>query len=332
MDNYTPPFTITNKMLNSCISISKKIVSIDYSTLDRMPRLRRNKLITSIHASLAIEGNTLSKGQVRDIIDGKEVVGPANEIKEVQNIKLAYEQLTKVKPYSEKDLLKIHGIIEKDLVPLAGKYRTGNEGVFAGDKCIFICPPPQQVPYLMSELFDWLNREKKNIDPLILSSIFHYELVFIHPFQDGNGRTARFWQNAILSKYDKIFEVVTIENMIEKNQQEYYDAIAKAHVDGESTVFVEFMLDMINKALDELDMVANMIKTEASVNVKRLLENMEEEPMTANEIMFKLDVKHKDTLRNKYLNCAIRDGYVQMTIPDKPKSKNQRYYKTHLDI
>ena len=332
MDNYTPPFTITNKMLNSCISISKKIVSIDYSTLDRMPRLRRNKLITSIHASLAIEGNTLSKGQVRDIIDGKEVVGPANEIKEVQNIKPAYEQLTKVKPYSEKDLLKIHGIIEKDLVPLAGKYRTGNEGVFAGDKCIFICPPPQQVPYLMSELFDWLNREKKNIDPLILSSIFHYEFVFIHPFQDGNGRTARFWQNAILSKYDKIFEVVTIENMIEKNQQEYYDAIAKAHVDGESTVFVEFMLDMINKALDELDMVANMIKTEASVNVKRLLENMEEEPMTANEIMFKLDVKHKDTLRNKYLNCAIRDGYVQMTIPDKPKSKNQRYYKTHLDI
>ena len=332
MDNYTPPFTITNKMLNSCISISKKIVSIDYSTLDRMPRLRRNKLITSIHASLAIEGNTLSKGQVRDIIDGKEVVGPANEIKEVQNIKLAYEQLTKVKPYSEKDLLKIHGIIEKDLVPLAGKYRTGNEGVFAGDKCIFICPPPQQVPYLMSELFDWLNREKKNIDPLILSSIFHYEFVFIHPFQDGNGRTARFWQNAILSKYDKIFEVVTIENMIEKNQQEYYDAIAKAHVDGESTVFVEFMLDMINKALDELDMVANMIKTEVSVNVKRLLENMEEEPMTANEIMFKLDVKHKDTLRNKYLNCAIRDGYVQMTIPDKPKSKNQRYYKTHLDI
>lgn len=332
MDNYTPPFTITNKMLNSCISISKKIVSIDYSTLDRMPRLRRNKLITSIHASLAIEGNTLSKGQVRDIIDGKDVIGPANEIKEVQNIKLAYDQLTKVKPYSETDLLKIHGIIEKDLVPLAGKYRTGNEGVFAGDKCIFICPPPQQVPYLMAELFDWLNKEKKNIDPLILSSVFHYEFVFIHPFQDGNGRTARFWQDAILSKYDKIFEVVTIENMIEKNQQEYYDAIAKAHIDGESTVFVEFMLDMINKALDELDMVANMIKTEASVNVKRLLDNMDEEPMTANEIMFKLDIKHKDTLRNKYLNCAIRDGYVQMTIPDKPKSKNQRYYKTHLDI
>ena len=184
----------------------------------------------------------------------------------------------------------------------------------------------------MAELFDWLNKEKKNIDPLILSSVFHYEFVFIHPFQDGNGRTARFWQDAILSKYDKIFEVVTIENMIEKNQQEYYDAIAKAHVDGESTVFVEFMLDMINKALDELDMVANMIKTEASVNVKRLLDNMDEEPMTANEIMFKLDIKHKDTLRNKYLNCAIRDGYVQMTIPDKPKSKNQRYYKTHLDI
>ena len=332
MDNYTPPFTITNKMLNKCISISKKMVTIDYSTLDRMPRLRRNKLITSIHASLAIEGNTLSKGQVRDIIDGKEVVGPEREIKEVQNIKLAYDQLTKVKPYVEKDLLKIHEIIEKDLIPSPGKYRKGNEGVFAGDKCIFICPPPHQVPYLMTELFDWLNREKKNINPLILSSVFHYEFVFIHPFQDGNGRTARFWQNALLAKYNKIFEVVTIENMIEKNQQKYYDAIAKAHVDGESTFFVEFMLDMIDKALDELNVVANMIKTESSVNVKRLVDIMDEDPMSANEIMIRLNIKHKDTLRNKYLNCAIRDGYVQMTIPDKPKSKNQRYYKTNLDI
>ena len=332
MDNYTPPFTITNKMLNKCISISKKMVTIDYSTLDRMPRLRRNKLITSIHASLAIEGNTLSKGQVRDIIDGKEVIGPEREIKEVQNIKLAYDQLTKVKPYVEKDLLKIHEIIEKDLIPSPGKYRKGNEGVFAGDKCIFICPPPHQVPYLMTELFDWLNREKKNINPLILSSVFHYEFVFIHPFQDGNGRTARFWQNALLAKYNKIFEVVTIENMIEKNQQNYYDAIAKAHVDGESTFFIEFMLDMIDKALDELNVVANMIKTESSVNVKRLVDIMDEDPMSANEIMIRLNIKHKDTLRNKYLNCAIRDGYVQMTIPDKPKSKNQRYYKTNLDI
>ena len=285
MDNYTPPFTITNKMLNKCISISKKMVTIDYSTLDRMPRLRRNKLITSIHASLAIEGNTLSKGQVRDIIDGKEVIGPEREIKEVQNIKLAYDQLTKVKPYVEKDLLKIHEIIEKDLIPSPGKYRKGNEGVFAGDKCIFICPPPHQVPYLMTELFDWLNREKKNINPLILSSVFHYEFVFIHPFQDGNGRTARFWQNALLAKYNKIFEVVTIENMIEKNQQNYYDAIAKAHVDGESTFFIEFMLDMIDKALDELNVVANMIKTESSVNVKRLVDIMDEDPMSANEIM-----------------------------------------------
>lgn len=333
MDNYTPPFTITNKMLETLSSIMEKVGEYKhYTRLDKEPKLRRNTQITSIHASLAIEGNTLSKGQVRDIIDGKEVVGPANEIKEVQNIKLAYEQLTKVKPYSEKDLLKIHGIIEKDLVPLAGKYRTGNEGVFAGDKCIFICPPPQQVPYLISDLFDWMKREKNNINPIIMSCIFHYEFVFIHPFQDGNGRTARFWQNAILCNYRDIFEYVPIENQIKKHQKEYYDAIAKAHVDGESTVFVEFMLDMINTTLKDLESIAKLVNTEASVNVKRLLDNMDEEPMTANEIMFKLDIKHKDTLRNKYLNCAIRDGYVQMTIPDKPKSKNQRYYKTHLDI
>ena len=333
MDNYTPPFTITNKMLKTLSSIMEKVGEYKhYTRLDKEPRLRRNNQIISIHASLAIEGNTLSKGQVRDIIEGKEVIGPEKEIKEVQNIKTAYEELTKVKPYLEKDLLRIHGMIEKDLIPSPGKYRKGNEGVFAGDKCIFVCPPPQQVPYLMTELFEWMKREKNNINPIILSCIFHYEFVFIHPFEDGNGRTARFWQSAILCNYREIFEYVPIENQIKKHQQEYYDAIAKAHVDGESTVFVEFMLNMINDTLASLEKVAKLVKTEDSINVTKLIETMGDEPLTSTEIMAKLNIKHKDTLRNKYLNCAIRDGYVQMTIPDKPKSKNQRYYKTNLDI
>lgn len=88
--------------------------------------------------------------------------------------------------------------------------------------------------------------------PLVLSSVFHYEFVFIHPFSDGNGRMARLWHTAILSKWKPIFEYIPIESQVEKFQEDYYDAIARCHVEGESTFFIEFMLSQIDKILDEL--------------------------------------------------------------------------------
>ena len=104
----------------------------------------------------------------------------------------------------------------------SGKFRSGNEGVFdENGNCIHICPPPDKVNGLMTALFDWLKENKDSIHPLILSSIFHYEFVFIHPFSDGNGRTARLWQNIILSSYEEIFEYVPIESQIKKYQNDY---------------------------------------------------------------------------------------------------------------
>ena len=204
MNNYVPPFEITNDMLDRVSSIMKKIGKLDnYKDLNKMPILRRNNRIKSIHSSLAIEANSLSLEQVKDVIDGKTVIGPQEEIQEVKNAYEAYEQIDKVNPYSVEDLKKIHGIltflIEKD----AGKFRNHGEGVYDGEVCIFTCPPHRLVPDLMDNLFNWMSEVKDTISPLILSCIFHYEFVFIHPFHDGNGRTARLWQTAILAHWEK---------------------------------------------------------------------------------------------------------------------------------
>ena len=185
MKKYEPPFTITNIMLDRISSIMKKIGKLDnYKDLNKMPVLRRNNRIKSIHSSLAIEANSLSINQVKDIIDGKVVIGPKNEIQEVQNAYNAYLKMNEVNPFSIKDLKKIHGILTYLILEDSGNFRNGGEGVFdENGNCIFVCPPPEQVDILMNQLFNWMKTKKEEIHPLILSSIFHYEFVFIQFYQ-----------------------------------------------------------------------------------------------------------------------------------------------------
>lgn len=252
MENY-PPYTITDKMLNYVSDIMKKIGEANYfESLNRYPELRRKSRIRSIHSSLAIENNQLSLFQVEDVINGKMVIGEQKDIQEVKNAYEAYEQIDKVNPYSVDDLKKIHGIltflIEKD----AGKFRNHGEAVYDGNIQIFMAPPHKMVPTLMDNLFNWMIENKDKVNPLILSSVFHYEFVFIHPFHDGNGRTARIWQTAILSNWEKAFTYLPIESMIKKNQEEYYKVIDNCNKAGESTEFIEFMLKMINDTIDDV--------------------------------------------------------------------------------
>lgn len=252
MENY-PPYTITDKMLNYVSDIMKKIGEANYfESLNRYPELRRKSRIRSIHSSLAIENNQLSLFQVEDVINGKMVIGEQKDIQEVKNAYEAYEQIDKVNPYSVDDLKKIHGIltflIEKD----AGKFRNHGEAVYDGNIQIFMAPPHKMVPTLMDNLFNWMIENKDKVNPLILSSVFHYEFVFIHPFHDGNGRNARIWQTAILSNWEKAFTYLPIESMIKKNQEEYYKVIDNCNKAGESTEFIEFMLKMINDTIDDV--------------------------------------------------------------------------------
>ena len=250
---YKPPFTITNEILSYVSSISEKIGRITaISSLETKPHLRKNNRIKSIHSSLKIEANSLSLGQVRDVINGRLVLGEQKEIQEVKNAYAAYESLSEINPYSIKDLKKFHGIMTKYLVEECGEFRHGEEGVFNGGECIFMAPPAQFVPQLMDELFSWMKESKDDVHPLILSSVFHYEFVFIHPFGDGNGRMARLWQTALLANWEEFFKYMPIESMIKKNQNEYYKAIYNCNNAGNSTEFIEFMLKMINDTIDEM--------------------------------------------------------------------------------
>lgn len=330
MEKYQPPFTITNEILSYVSSISEKIGRITaISNLETKPHLRKNNRIKSIYSSLKIEANSLTLGQVRDIINDKMVLGEKKEIQEVKNAYAAYEKLSLIDPYEIQDLKLFHGIMTKYLVEESGEFRRGEEGVFNGDQCIFMAPPARLVPQFMQELFDWMKTARSDVHPLILSSVFHYEFVFIHPFSDGNGRMARLWHTAILSRWKPVFEYIPIESQIEKFQEEYYEAIARCHAAGESTIFIEFMLSQIDKILDEISVQINEESGYLSEAVKRLLEVMEYDvPYTGSALMKKLELGSREGFRRNYLHPALELNLIRMTIPDKPNSRNQRYVKT----
>ena len=330
MDFYNPPFDITYTIVDRVSSIMKSIGKLEnYKDLNRMPILRRNNRIKSIQSSLAIEANSLTIEQVKDVIDGKSVIGPQDEIQEVKNAYEAYKMIKDVNPYSIKDLKKVQGIMTYLIKEDAGEFRKGNEGVFdEKGNCIHVCPPPEQVVGLMNQLFDWMKVNKKSINPLILSSVFHYEFVFIHPFSDGNGRTSRLWQNVILSNWEEIFEYVPIESQIKKYQNDYYKAINNCNKTGKSTEFIEFMLKMIDETLLELLNNTTIQSNHISLYVNKLLEVMESGvAMTTKELMEKLNMKSRISFRDNYLTPALENGLIKMTNPDKPTSKNQMYYK-----
>ena len=329
MGSYTPPFSISSKMLEQVSSISEKIGKITgHRELESKPHLRRNNRIRSIHSSLKIEANSLSLNEVRDVINGHLVVGDQKDIQEVKNAFAAYEKISVIDPTSIKQLKEIHGIMTKHTIEESGVFRKGNEGVFSGDKCIFVAPPPDMVPTLMEDLFTWMKKNMNKIHPLIIAAVFHYEFVFIHPFSDGNGRMARLWHTVILYRWRSVFEDIPLESRIERFQEQYYDAIAKCHKSGNSDIFIEFMLDMIDQVLDDVIIQVNKANVETSEYVKKMLDLMEYDiPYTSKDIMAGLGLKSKETLRKNYINPAIELGLIHMTIPDKPNSRNQRYVK-----
>ena len=139
MQNYIPPYTISNKMLELVSEISEKIGKINsHRELESRPHLRRNNRIQSIHSSLKIEANSLSLSEVRDVINGHLVLGDQKEIQEVKNAYEAYEHIPDINPFSITDLKMIHGIMTYRTVNESGVFRKGDEGVFSGDTCIFV--------------------------------------------------------------------------------------------------------------------------------------------------------------------------------------------------
>jgi len=245
---YKPPFTVSAKAINLIAKISGQLerYAIRMEQEDTL-RLRRANRIKTIHSSLAIEGNTLSEGEVQAVLEGKKVVAPLKEIQEVKNAIKTYELYPKLNPFSIQDLLLAHGTMMSGLVDEAGMFRKGGVGVFDGDKPIHIAPPADRAWDLMSNLFGWLENADDHL--LIRSCVFHYEFEFIHPFADGNGRIGRLWQSLILGRLNPIFEHLPVENMVYSNQQAYYHAINRSSDLGDSGPFIDFMLEEILNAL-----------------------------------------------------------------------------------
>ena len=329
MDKYAPPFTITNTMLSLAAEIGEKTGRItSYRSFDTKPYLRRNNRIRSIHSSLAIEANSLTLDEVKNVIDGRIVIGPEKEIQEVKNAYQAYDMLGQFDPYSLQDLQKIHGIMTYLTIQDSGVFRSHNEGVFNGNRCIFMAPPPQLVPNQMRNLFAWMQEARKTVHPLILSSVFHYEFVFIHPFSDGNGRMARLWQTALLAEWNPVFQYLPLESRIQEFQDGYYDAIAKCHSTGSSNSFIEFILDKINLTLDRALQQMTAKENMLSEQIQELMNIMEYGvPYTANQLMKQLGLKSKANFRKLYLVPALDKELIIMGIPDKPTSRNQTYIR-----
>ena len=257
MNTYIPPFKITEKMTLLIGEISEEIgrISVFHEKVTN-PHLRRENRIKTIHSSLAIEHNSLSLEQVTAILNGKRILGNPNEIKEVKNAYEAYELLTKLNPFSVSDLLNAHRLMMNGLIKENGKFRSQGVGIFDGERVVHVAPPSELVPNHINNLISWY--ENSSVHPLIKSSVFHYEFEFIHPFSDGNGRMGRMWHTLLLGKWKKIFFWLPIEELIKKRQKEYYDSLALSDKDGESTVFVEFMLKIIKDSLLEMEIDKNL--------------------------------------------------------------------------
>lgn len=250
MSNYQPPLTITPKILTLLTQISEALgrYAERYSQKQAL-RLRRANQIKTIQGSLAIEGNSLSLEQITAVLEGKPVIAPPREVQEVKNALAVYENLGSYNPLKEKDLLAAHKTLMLGLVDETGCYRSGGVGVMSGSEVIHVAPPANQVPRLMQNLFTWLTHTEH--PALIVSAVFHYELEFIHPFADGNGRMGRLWQSLILAKWNPIFANLPIESMVHARQQDYYHAIARSTELTDCASFVEFMLEAIHSAFTQ---------------------------------------------------------------------------------
>mgnify|MGYP001627544586 FL=1 len=246
-----PPYDITPTILKLITAIAEKLGEVNANYLNKQsPQLRKQNRIKTIHSSLQIEGNTLTEEQITALIENKRIIGPKKDVAEVVNAIKVYEKLEAFKFNAEKSFLKAHRLLMNGLIDSAGKYRTKGVGIVKGDKVEHIAPPAENVPFLMKDLFEYLNDPEELT--LIKSCVFHYEMEFIHPFLDGNGRMGRLWQTLILRSEYPIFEFLPFETLISQTQEEYYKALSLSDKNGKSTIFIEYMLNVINKSLENL--------------------------------------------------------------------------------
>jgi Fic family protein len=252
-----PTYKIIVKIVKLVASISEKIGEVNAAHLHKPPtELRKKNRIKTIHSSLEIEGNTLTIEQITAIIENKRVIGSKKDILEVKNAIAVYDYMDNLNPYKFESFCEAHGMLMNGLIESAGKLRSKSVGIIKGSELAHIAPPSEMLTSLMTDLFDYLKNDEDLV--LIKSCVFHYEMEFIHPFIDGNGRMGRLWQTLILKNSYPVFEFLPIETLIKERQKQYYEILGKSDSIGESTLFIEFMLEIILVSLEELLNIQNV--------------------------------------------------------------------------
>ena len=323
---YTPPYTLTATILSLVAEIAGEVARLGaLAGTGNVPKLRRENRIRSIHASLAIENNTLTLDQVTSVISGRRVLGAPREIQEAKNAFAAYEAMSAWHPSSAKDLLAAHRLMLQGLAEQAGKFRTRAVGIAKGKRIVHLAPPADRVPGLMKDLLGWLKRTDAH--PLIAGCIFHYELEFIHPFADGNGRIGRLWQTLILSQWNPLLAFLPVETVIRDQQADYYKVLATCDKAGNSTAFIELLLSALLTALREAART-DQVSDQVTDQVAALLQVLGHETLIALECMKRLKLSHRPTFRANYLNPALTANLIEYTIPGKPQSRLQKYRLT----
>lgn len=267
---FNPKYTVTEKILNNltAIAAAREVIEQAHLVPKWEAKLRRQALLHNTHSSTAIEGNKLTLEQVEALVEGKDVVATNKDKQEVLNYKEAIERIPTLAEKGKMktmDLLNIHRIITKDVMQNttdSGVFR--NRQVFVGKRIFdgttfkevveYMPPKTEEVQQLVQEFIDWLNLDKSwGLNPVLLAGIVHYEIARIHPFIDGNGRTARLLAMAILylSGFDHR-RIFALDDYYERDRQAYYAALKTAQQsNGDITLWLEYFTDGILYSVKE---------------------------------------------------------------------------------
>lgn len=313
MNHYTPPYTITSKILKLSTQISEELTKFQFNKITKTSlMLRKKNRIKTLAGTLEIEGNFIGEEKITAILDGKKVLGTVKELAEVQGAIKAYEKLDEYRFGNLEDLLQAHKILMEEILTTAGSFRNVN--VQVGEH---IAPQPHMVNDLMVKLFSWLKDSDEHM--LLKSCIFHYEFEFIHPFSDGNGRIGRLWQSVILNSFNPIFSLLPTESIVREHQEHYYNAIESSTAKGESTTFIEFMLEMIFKSMQNTlqsdqksnyksdQKIISLIKENSTITIRELMEILSMSESGVKKVIKKL--KDEGTLHRI---GSLKSGYWEV--------------------
>jgi Fic family protein len=322
-----PPYTITEKAADYLAKIVETVTRLELGTeFKRDIKLHRENRLRTIHSSLAIEGNTLTLGEVTAVIEGKAVAGKQAEIKEVKNAYEAYDKIMTFDPCSVTDFLTAHGLMTQGLVEESGRFRSGDVGVFAGNVAVHVGARPQFVPQLVEDLFAWAKTSE--LHPVLKSAILHYEIETIHPFADGNGRIGRLWQTLLLAKWNTIFAWIPMESVLYRNRPQYYQTIADARKANDSGVFIEFTLSALYEIIAE--QAKHQVKHQGELTNTQfaVLTSLKKEALSRKEIFTAIAINGDSRAFKRHIEPLLDMGLIEMTVPDKPNSRLQKYRLT----